>query len=443
MVPEVNVSAEPAEPTAPAEPTPPAPRSRRAVLAAAVGGLVGSIATALGRPEQARAAAGDPMVVGQDNFAGSAATRLYATSSGGALWMTQYGFGSGIRGDSVSGHGGVFSTQHADRSGVVASNTASSGQGAAITAQGGSNRALYASADGVGSNVIEARHTAVALSSASALAAYAGGGFGVSARSESSYGIFGYSQHNEGIYGSSADSTGIHGSGSPGVYGSSTNTAGTGVAGHSYGGDGHGVVGTIAVDSGTAAGVYGESAGSTSFAAYFAGQVAVTGTLSKGGGSFRIDHPLDPANRILQHSFVESPDMLNIYNGLATTDARGEVTVELPVWFEALNRDIRYQLTPVGGWTEAWIAREVEGRAFTIATRVPHARVSWQLTGIRRDAWAEANRIEVELDKPAGQRGRYIHPKEHGQPASKGVDYSTHQSLAAARNAPRPPLPGS
>jgi hypothetical protein len=357
------------------------------------------------------------------------------------LWMTQYGFGSGIRGDSVSGHGGVFTTQHADRSGLVASNTASSGTGAAITAQGGSNRAVYATTDSVNSNALEARHVTVTATSASAVAAYAQAAIGVSASSQASYGIYGYSQHNEGIYGSSADTTGIHGAGSPGVYGSSTNTAGTGVFGYSYGGDGHGLVGSIAVDSGTAAGVYGESAGSTSYAGYFVGNVAVGGTLSKGGGSFRIDHPLDPANRILQHSFVESPDMMNIYNGLATTDARGLATVELPAWFEALNRDIRYQLTPLGGWTEAWIAREVEGREFTIATRVPHARVSWQLTGIRRDAWAEANRIEVELDKTRDQKGRYLHPVEHGQPASRGVDYPMQQSLAAARNLPRAPLP--
>jgi hypothetical protein len=38
----------------------------------------------------------------------------------------------------------------------------------------------------------------------------------------------------------------------------------------------------------------------------------VDGTVSKGGGSFRIDHPLDAANKYLSHSFVESPDMMNI-----------------------------------------------------------------------------------------------------------------------------------
>jgi hypothetical protein len=44
---------------------------------------------------------------------------------------------------------------------------------------------------------------------------------------------------------------------------------------------------------------------------------------------FRIDHPLDPANKYLNHSAVESPDMKNIYDGVVTLDADGEAVVEL------------------------------------------------------------------------------------------------------------------
>ena len=43
--------------------------------------------------------------------------------------------------------------------------------------------------------------------------------------------------------------------------------------------------------------------------------------LSKSIGTFKIDHPLDPANKYLSHSFVELPDMMNIYNGNVMTDA--------------------------------------------------------------------------------------------------------------------------
>ena len=212
-----------------------------------------------------------------------------------------------------------------------------------------------------------------------------------------------------------------------------------GVEGYSNGDSGHGVVGHIGTNSGTASGVYGSSAGSASFAGYFEGHVAVTadlsvaGSMSKGGGSFRIDHPLDPANRILQHSFVESPDMLNIYNGVVTAGADGEATVELPAWFGALNRDVRYGLTPIGEFAPLYVKAKVANGQFTIAGARPGQEVSWQLTGIRKDAWAEANRIAVELDKTGDQRGRYLHPLEHGQPASSGVGYPMHERAAAQR----------
>ena len=68
------------------------------------------------------------------------------------------------------------------------------------------------------------------------------------------------------------------------------------------------------------------------------GNVRITGNVSKGSGSFKIDHPLDPENKYLSHSFVESPDMMNIYNGTVTTNAKAEAAVSLPDWFEALNQ---------------------------------------------------------------------------------------------------------
>ena len=144
-----------------------------------------------------------------------------------------------------------------------------------------------------------------------------------------------------------------------------------------------------------------------------AGNVSVLGTLSKGSGSFKIDHPLDPRNKYLYHSFVESPDMMNIYNGNITTDGSGYATVELPAWFEALNREFRYQLTVIGkdSWARARVFEEIAGNRFVIQTDLPATRVSWQVTGIRKDAYAEQNRIKVEEDKPAGERGTCLHPE--------------------------------
>lgn len=144
------------------------------------------------------------------------------------------------------------------------------------------------------------------------------------------------------------------------------------------------------------------------------GNVQVTGTLSKGGGSFQIDHPLDPANKYLYHSFVESPDMMNVYNGNVTTDRRGLATVQLPKYFEALNRDFRYQLTVIGQFAQAIVAKEIDQNRFTIRTNRPGVKVSWQVTGIRHDAYADAHRIPVEEDKPAQEQGRYLHPELFG-----------------------------
>jgi hypothetical protein len=158
-------------------------------------------------------------------------------------------------------------------------------------------------------------------------------------------------------------------------------------------------------------------------AGYFAGHVTVTGTMSKGGGSFKIDHPLDPANKYLYHSFVESPDMKNIYDGVAVLNNRGEAWVVLPDWFQALNRDFRYQLTCIGGFAPVFVAREISGNRFQIAGGEPGMKISWQVTGIRQDAFANAHRIPVEVEKSSTERGKYLHPKEHGVSETAGIDY--------------------
>jgi hypothetical protein len=144
------------------------------------------------------------------------------------------------------------------------------------------------------------------------------------------------------------------------------------------------------------------------------GPVYVEGNLSKAGGSFVIDHPTDPANKYLYHSFVESPDMMNIYNGNVVTDSSGTATVTMPSWFEALNRDFRYQLTVVGQFAQAMVAAKISNGSFMIKTDKPNVEVSWQVTGIRQDAWANAHRIPVEVDKDSKYQGHYLHPELQG-----------------------------
>lgn len=170
-------------------------------------------------------------------------------------------------------------------------------------------------------------------------------------------------------------------------------------------------------------GVYGAASnGSTNYAGYFSGNVHVNGTLSKSGGSFKIDHPLDPENKYLSHSFVESPDMMNVYNGNVTLDAAGEAWVTMPDYFEALNRDFRYQLTAIGGpGPNLYIAEKISGNSFRISGGAPGLEVSWQVTGIRQDPFANAHRIQVEEPKRPEEQGKYLNPEAFGQSAELGL----------------------
>jgi hypothetical protein len=174
----------------------------------------------------------------------------------------------------------------------------------------------------------------------------------------------------------------------------------------------------------------GLGGGSNGFAGDFLGNVTITGNLSKAGGSFKIDHPLDPANKYLYHSFVESPDMMNIYNGNAKLDSTGEAVIELPAWFGAVNKDFRYLLTPIGApGPGLYVAEEIADNHFKIAGGGPGMRVSWQVTGIRQDAWANAHRIPVEEIKSDQERGYYLHPELFGQPEEKRTAWAQHPEL--------------
>lgn len=160
------------------------------------------------------------------------------------------------------------------------------------------------------------------------------------------------------------------------------------------------------------------------------GSVSVIGSLSKGGGSFKIDHPLDPENKYLYHSFVESPDMMNVYNGNITTDADGYATITLPDYFEALNRDFRYQLTVIDESDDmevflwAKVVRKIGGNQFTIRSSRSNLEVSWQVTGIRKDAWAEKNRIPNSVDKVGAEKGKLLHPEAFGKHVTQGVHFA-------------------
>jgi hypothetical protein len=219
---------------------------------------------------------------------------------------------------------------------------------------------------------------------------------------------------------------GYSGNGGVAVYGEVPG-AGIALAGFAYP-NGTGVYGA----SSSGPGVYGFS--STGNAGEFHGDVNVVGTLSKGGGGFKIDHPLDPANKFLSHSFMESPDMKTVYDGVTVLDASGQAVVELPNWFEALNRDFRYQLTAVGRPApDLHIAEEIANNRFRIAGGPAQGRVSWQVTGVRRDAYAEHHRVPVEGEKSAAERGKYLYPVENDQPERLGIYFGDVQKAETIR----------
>lgn len=253
-------------------------------------------------------------------------------------------------------------------------------------------------------------------------------GTGVIGISGSGLGVNGVSTTNNGVGVSGTAmqfGTGVIGNGNVGV----TGNGNVGVMGNINSlRFGAGVVGNAGGTN--SRGIVGNAGGFLSLAGLFNGNVNITGTLSKGGGGFKIDHPLDSANKYLNHSFVESPEMKNLYDGIAILDDKGETSVELPEYFESLNRDFCYQLTSIGvSAPNLYIAEEVSHNRFKIAGGKPGMRVSWQITGIRHDPWAEANPLIVEEDKPEIQQGYYLHPELYDQPEERGLEWAVNPEL--------------
>jgi hypothetical protein len=367
---------------------------------------------------------------------------VYGSSSSGT---GVYGYSAsnvGVYGLSSSGWGAFFArtASSGTRPGLEGRTSSTSGSAVGVlgrvtpTNAGGYSAAVYGINSGTGGNGIGVRGY------------HGGSGWGVYGSTPSGLGVYGYSTTGTGVYaGSNSGRAGFFyrtaGSGTtPALEGRSSSTASyaVGVLGQvtptNPGSNSTGVRGISAGTGGLGIGVWGSQAGSgwgvfgsvpsntAGYAGYFSGRVYVSGALLKGGGGFKIDHPLDPANKYLYHSFVESPDMLNIYNGSVELDANGEALVEMPDWFEALNRDFQYQLTPIGApGPDLYVAEEISNNAFKIAGGSEGLMVSWQVTGIRHDAFADANRLPVEEDKPQEELGSFLYPELFGESPDKSL----------------------
>jgi hypothetical protein len=168
----------------------------------------------------------------------------------------------------------------------------------------------------------------------------------------------------------------------------------------------------------------------------FSGNVGVTGNFSATGvKAFHIDHPLDPSNKYLNHFAIESNEVLNTYSGNVITDGSGTALVKLPDYFEALNTNFRYQLTVLGQFAQAIILQEIQNNSFVIKTDRPSVKVSWQVTGVRSDAYVKAHPMAVEEEKLPAERGYYLAPEVFGQREEQSISWLYHADLKRAAKA--------
>ncbi|MGA7304554.1 MAG: hypothetical protein WBW88_06750 [Rhodothermales bacterium] len=357
---------------------------------------------------------------------------IKGVSSGAGLAI--YGLSSGTNG-AIYGH-----NTGTGEAGHFEINNTGNGSNALFAFTNGTGRAGYAQINNAGNsaNALEATTNG----SGYGLKAH-GGPFGVRADAATSFGV--------GVSGETATTTGI------GVRGLATASTGAtyGVLGQSDSNDGHGVhaiggyrgVHAETTASGTmndpSAAIYAKaldgSDSQSALAGLFDGRVQInrllyvdansqiSGHLTvegdiytfgdldvSGTKNFRIDHPLDPANRYLYHFAMESDEVLNVYSGNVTTDEEGYASVTLPDWFEAINKDYRYQLTVVGTFAQAIIAEKIHNNRFVIETNEPSVEVSWQVTAMRSDSYMRAHPPVVEEAKPDNEKGTYLDRAGYG-----------------------------
>ncbi|MFK7786427.1 MAG: hypothetical protein AB8B56_15005, partial [Crocinitomicaceae bacterium] len=175
-------------------------------------------------------------------------------------------------------------------------------------------------------------------------------------------------------------------------------------------------------------GVFGFSSPAGGWGIGHLGQGGWYGTLSIGNSgatgvkAFTIDHPADPANKMLKHFSVESNEVLNLYRGIVNLDGNGQATVELPVYFDLINTNVSYQLTAIGSPQPPYVLTEVQGNSFQVAGE-PNTKVSWTVYADRNDPYLQQN-PEVSTDvvvKTGARQGKYLNPELYGMPDSSAM----------------------
>lgn len=170
--------------------------------------------------------------------------------------------------------------------------------------------------------------------------------------------------------------------------------------------NGTGYAGYFEVDnaSNTHYALWVETNATSGKAGKFVGNVYVTGDLDVGGSKdFLIDHPLDPVNKILRHSCIESSERINIYKGRAKL-GKGEIKIQLPDYFDALNHPKGREifLTSVNGWSPLFLSGKIKNNQFIVKTTKdgnPEQEFSWVIYAVRNDEYAKEHPLIVEQEK--------------------------------------------
>lgn len=400
------------------------PLSRRALLTALIGGGAAIAARTVSGLDVASAVT-PPVRLATTNSAYGDTTVQNTSTSTAARGLYGRGRGSGVAGaNTSSGNTGALGQS---TNGVYGQAFSTSGNGVRGVANTGSAAYGVWGSASAGTGVVGQGTTGMAGTS------FSTNGSGVR-------GVANSGADAAGVAGSSTAGFGVSGTGKVGVEGTTADgqnygrlgQASTGAQGISSVNNGTGVMGRA--DTGALAfGVWGRS--TNGWAGYFSGDVQVTGALGSTAAGFLVDHPQDPTGRLLGQAYVASHEMLSTYSGNVTTDADGRATVQLPGYVSALNEDFRYQLTVLGGFAQAVVGQKVRDGRFTIRTSEPGVEVSWQVTGVRADAYARTHPFRAERDKKGALAGRLLRPDLHGRSAS--LDVTAPRREARARRSPR------
>lgn len=235
------------------------------------------------------------------------------------------------------------------------------------------------------------------------------------------------------VYGVEGNSNSPAGAGVFGVGGAGTGVA-YGVFGYSASTIGRGVYGLDTSSNTMCYGVVGESISPIGYGLFSNGNIGGTGTKA-----FVIDDPLDPEDKFLKHYCAEGPEPRNVYQGSITTGHDGYAWVQLPAYYEEINRDPLYQLTVVDSsedFVMAKVTKRIDGNRFQIRTSKPNVEVCWRVDAIRNDRWVRKNGAPVELEKDDEMKGKYLQPELYGKPAEMGIGYQPRPVL---RNKSRHP----